>query len=185
MQLSTFTLTAILAALAQAAPTPSLDVSVELPAGVTQEAPAPNVAVGSAIVNNNCGFPVHLRSVGGSANPEHILQHGGTFIERFRVSSIGAGVSIKMAKNGDPATSKNISQFEYTLAGSKVYYDLSHIDGNPFKAHYHEIIPGIHSCDKVVCEANESPCEAAYSDPPQLKTHGCASHGNLVHNICQ
>ena len=176
---------ALLVAPILAIPTPDPSTeALQLPPGVTEHAPDANAAVGNAIVRNNCGFSIQLSSVGGSPGPVTTIPSGGSYSEQLHVSSTGAGISIKVDQNGSPLTSNNIAQFEYTLSGSTVYYDLSLINGDPFKAQYQAINPSIGSCDSITCQPNEVPCQAAYTQPNQQKTHACASSGNLVFNIC-
>ena len=189
MQFSSLALAAILAPVALMAPAPLAEPNdLQLPAGAIEQSPASAAAVGNAVVKNNCGFSVYLRSVGSSVGALQTITAGGSYSEQFRTTSTGAGVSLKIDKTGDPTGSGagNIVQFEYTLSGSTVYYDLSTLDGNPFKAYYQAIVPASSACTKVVCSANESPCLASYH-PGDSSSHtqSCTSSGNLVYNICQ
>ncbi|KAI4140524.1 MAG: hypothetical protein LQ340_007857, partial [Diploschistes diacapsis] len=149
-------------------------------------APAPaGAVVGNAIVVNNCGFDINLRSVGSVVGGEHTIGQGGSYSEQFHLSGSGAGISIKMDKSpADPVSGGPIAQFEYTLAGSEVYYDLSLINGDPFSADLQVLRPAIASCPTVTCPANQVPCQEAYTSPDQPATKACASSGNLVFSVC-
>ena len=189
MQFSSLTLAAILAPLVFMAPAPLAEPNdLQLPTGATEQSATSAAAIGNAVVKNNCGFSVYLRSVGSSVGALQTIKAGGSYSEQFRVSGTGAGISLKVDKTGDPtgSGSGNIVQFEYTLSGSTVYYDLSTLNGNPFQAYYQAIIPAISTCEKVICSANESPCLASYH-PGDSSSHtkSCTSSGNLVYNICQ
>ncbi|MCJ1332757.1 hypothetical protein MMC10_009451 [Thelotrema lepadinum] len=188
MQFSTFALAAILAPLTLAAPAPLAEPNqLALPAGVTEQPAAAAATVGNAVVKNNCGFTVYLRSVDNTVGPLQTIKAGGSYSEQFHTSGNGGGISLKMDKTGDPtgSGSGNIEQFEYTLSGSTVYYDLSTINGNPFVAYHNAIVPSISTCHTITCNANENPCTASYyPGDPSNPTYACASSGNLVYNIC-
>ena len=204
MQISSFAPLAILASLATAAPAPlsSPDNDIVLPPGVIEQAPAGGAAIGSAIVTNNCGFSVLLRSVDDSVGPEVTIAPGGTYSEQFHTSGNGGGISIKVDQNGDPASSGDIAQFEYTLADNLVYYDLSLINGDPFQAERQAVTPADGSCHQVVCDAGENPCGDAFSKsckigfPSEFElkivdpggssnpVYACSSAEDLVYSIC-
>ncbi|EXJ85267.1 hypothetical protein A1O3_05942 [Capronia epimyces CBS 606.96] len=149
-------------------------------------ASAPAVmAVGSATVVNNCGFPIYYASVGQdyTANMQ-LLQ--GSFSEQY--TQEGVGISIKLAPNA--TTSGPVSQFEFTWADGKVSYDLSNIDGYPFSAGGMEIVPSLQgdsnnpTCVPVDCPAGESVCTAAYNAPDDTRTMVCDQDSDLVLTMC-
>jgi len=149
-------------------------------------ASAPAVlAVGTATVVNNCGFPVYYASVSDNNNAGmQPLQ--GSYSEGY--TQEGVGVSIKLAPN--ETTSGAISQFEFTWANGKISYDLSNINGYPFSAYGMEIVPSMQNdpsnptCVPVDCPAGESVCTAAYNQPDDTATMVCDQDSSLVLTVC-
>jgi len=151
-------------------------------------ASAPAVmALGSATVINNCGFPIYYASVGGSSNPSMQALEG-SYSQGY--SEEGVGISIKLSP-GD-SESGAISQFEFTWANGKISYDLSNINGYPaqFSAGGMEIVPSMQNdpnnptCVPVNCPAGESTCSAAYNAPDDTRTMVCDQDSNLVLTMC-
>ncbi|KAL2416063.1 hypothetical protein ABEF95_008722 [Exophiala dermatitidis] len=149
-------------------------------------ASAPAVmAVGSATVVNNCGFPIYYASVGQDYNA-NMQQLQGSYTEKY--SQEGVGISIKLSPNA--TTSGPVSQFEFTWADGKVSYDLSNIDGYPFSAGGMEIVPSNQNdasnptCVPVDCPAGETVCTAAYNAPDDTRTMVCDQDTNLVLTMC-
>jgi hypothetical protein len=143
------------------------------------------LAVGSATVINNCGFPVYYAAVGGSSNPS-MQQLEGSYSQGY--SEEGVGVSIKLSPND--TTSGPISQFEFTWANSKISYDISNINGYPFSAGGMEVVPSMQNdpnnptCVPVNCPAGQSVCTAAYNSPDDTRTMVCDQDSNLVLTLC-
>ena len=184
MRFSAVSALAIVAPLAIAAPTP-IAIPNSLAVAIADADPdAAAGGVGSVIIQNHCSWSVSLSSVGSSPGPVVDVAAGKSYSEQFHTTSTGAGVSIKIVKDGNPLASSNITQVEYTLVGSEVYYDLSLINGDAFAGEHNAIVPAMSSCPQVTCAAGEVPCKEAYTKPPQPKTKACASSGNIVYNIC-
>ncbi|KAL6251423.1 hypothetical protein RBB50_001632 [Rhinocladiella similis] len=143
------------------------------------------VALGTAHVINNCGFPVYYSSVGGSSNPA-MAQLQGTYSQGY--SNQGTGISIKLSPN--ETTNGPVSQFEFTWADGKIAYDLSNIDGYPFAAGGMEIVPSMQNdpsnptCVPVTCPAGVSTCTAAYNAPDDVRTMVCNEDSDLTLTIC-
>lgn len=140
---------------------------------------------GKAIVKNQCADPVHVWSIAGKAADETTtIESGGEYSETYQENSNGGGISIKLSYDEND---KEISQFEYTLAPSesKVYYDLSNIDGYPFQHGGAAITPSDDSCPKVNCPAGVKECKDAYNMPfDDLATKGCSEESDLTLVLC-
>lgn len=140
---------------------------------------------GTAIVQNHCEHEVHLWSIADSADEKRTtIQPGGTYSEKYRVNDNDGGVSIKISDEDDQ---KRATQFEYTLSGGepKIYYDLSNIDGYPFKDGGVTINPSDESCPTVNCPAGVSHCAEAYNKPDDdHATHGCPIDSDLELILC-
>ncbi|TVY32931.1 Secreted thaumatin-like protein [Lachnellula occidentalis] len=105
--------------------------------------------------------------------------------------SDGAGSSIKMQfGNGD---SNNPLQYEYTIAGGNMFWDLSAINSagpnDPFYKENVKVTPtgkgvGSGSCSAVKCPANQV-CGDAYNQPDEVKTRACpADTGDMWVDLC-
>src|SRR5438067_2249235 len=106
---------------------------------------------GRANVNNQCKETAYIWSIADSADAKAVtLAPGGSYSETYRVNNNGGGVSLKMATAESQA---EISQFEYTVSDSesKVYYDLSNVNGYPFKDGGIAITPSDSSCVPITC----------------------------------
>ncbi|KIW13210.1 hypothetical protein PV08_08397 [Exophiala spinifera] len=143
------------------------------------------VALGTATVINNCGFPVYYSSVGGSSNPS-MAPLENSYSQGY--SSPGTGFSIKLSPN--QTTYGSVSQFEFTWADGKIAYDLSNIDGYPFVAGGMEIVPSMQNdpnnptCVPVTCPAGVATCTAAYNAPDDVRTMVCSDESDLTLTIC-
>jgi len=143
------------------------------------------LALGTATVVNNCGFPVYYSSVGGSSNPT-MAELQGSYSEGY--GSEGTGISIKLSPNA--TTNGPVSQFEFTWANGKISYDLSNIDGYPFSAGGMAIVPSMQNdpnnptCVPVDCPAGEATCTAAYNAPDDTRTMVCDQDSDLVLTMC-
>lgn len=83
-------------------------------------------AQGSAIVNNNCDYPVYISYVEGGVTPDApktVSANTGSWSESYVNTQNGGGWSIKISK--EESQSGDILQYEYTLAGEQVYFDMS------------------------------------------------------------
>ncbi|KIW05976.1 uncharacterized protein PV09_03160 [Verruconis gallopava] len=87
-------------------------------------------ALGSAIINNNCAFPVYMWAVDAERNPSQptVIAAGGSYSEQYHVLSSG-GVSLKLSTS---TSSEYITQFEYTVQSFAsqpfVWYDGSDVN---------------------------------------------------------
>lgn len=149
-------------------------------------AAAPGVmALGTATVVNNCGYPIYYASVGQSQHAEmQPLQ--GSYSEGY--GQEGVGISIKLAPND--TSSGPVSKFEFTWASGKIHYDLSNIDGYPFAAGGMQVVPSHTNdsdnptCVVVDCPAGVAVCTAAYNLPDDTRTMVCDENTSLTLTMC-
>ncbi|TVY14547.1 Secreted thaumatin-like protein cetA [Lachnellula arida] len=105
--------------------------------------------------------------------------------------SDGEGSSIKMTfSNGD---SSNPLQYEYTIAGGNLFWDLSAINSpgpsDPFYKEDVKVTPtgkgvGTGTCTALKCPANQV-CADAYNAPEEVKTRACpADTGDMWVDLC-
>jgi len=138
----------------------------------------------SATVNNDCAFPVYLWSVGDSSTDMVTIEPFGTpYTEEYHSRALGGGISIKIStviNNED-----TITQFEYTLNGTKLWYDVSNVNGFPFSADGLALVPSDSACREVTCPAGEGACHAAYTVwNDDYATAECASTTDLTMTLC-
>jgi hypothetical protein len=143
------------------------------------------LAMGTATVINNCGFPIYYASVGQTWHAD-MQELPGSYSASYGPE--GVGISIKLAPNA--TTNGPVSQFEITLADGKIAYDLSNIDGYPFSAGGMRIVPSMEgdsnnpSCVPVDCPAGQAVCTAAYNLPDDVRTMVCDQDSDLTLTMC-
>jgi hypothetical protein len=142
------------------------------------------LAMGSATVINNCGFPIYYAPVGQSSNAG-MQEMQGSYSQQY--SQPGNGYSIKLS----PSMNGPVTQFEFTLGSDgKINYDLSNIDGYPFANGGMSVTPDMSgdsnnpSCVPITCSPGQSYCSAAYNQPDDVRTHVCSDQANLVLTMC-
>ncbi|PGH36065.1 hypothetical protein GX50_01077 [[Emmonsia] crescens] len=152
-------------------------------AATTFAALLPSVLAGTARVKNNCPHPVYLWSVANTGNvPSHTINPGGTYDEQYRSNPNGGGISLKISNTPSDAA---VTQFEYTLAGPKVFYDISNINGYPLVHGGVSLTPSSGQCPGVICQAGDHFCKEAYNQPhDDHATHACASSADLTMTLC-
>lgn len=147
--------------------------------------PATLAGNGRANINNQCKETAYIWSIADSADAQMVtLSPGGSYSEIYRVNMNGGGISLKMAATPSQG---QVSQFEYTVgdSGSRVYYDLSNINGYPFKDGGISITPSDSSCVPVACDAGVANCHEAYNQPyDDYATHGCPISSDLNLVLC-
>jgi hypothetical protein len=143
------------------------------------------LALGTATVINNCGFPIYYVSVGQTYSDKMQLLQG-SYSQQYGQQNVG--ISIKLSPND--STSGPISQFEFTWAAGKIHYDLSNIDGYPFSAGGMSVVPSMQNdpnnptCVPVDCPAGQAVCTAAYNTPSDTRTMVCDQESDLTLTMC-
>ncbi|OOF96754.1 hypothetical protein ASPCADRAFT_206923 [Aspergillus carbonarius ITEM 5010] len=136
-------------------------------------------AIGSAVVQNNCTYPVYLWSVGGSIGPSQTIASGSSYSETFHRDPTSGGISLKITKtsnglfDGSPQTN-----YAYTLDTdtSSVFYDLSDVFGDPFSGSALSVVPSDSGCGSI-CWANGVP-------PAGSQVKSCQQNSNEVLTLC-
>lgn len=142
------------------------------------------IAYGSASIDNKCSFPTYIWSTAEKPDEMITLQPGESYQEEYRARGDNAGgISIKMSANEQK---DEVSQFEYTISDDdKVFYDLSNIDGYPFKEGGISIEPSDSSCPAITCSGGEPNCKEAYNQPyDDHATKGCSVEADLHMTLC-
>jgi hypothetical protein len=140
--------------------------------------------VGHATIWNLCYFPVFIWSTANETNTTaNELLPGSCYIEDYRLNPNGGGISLKIAT---VPTDAIITQFEYTYTvnSSRVYYDISNINGYPFKDWGFILTPSIPSCTTVFCDPGIQFCADIYNAPNDTTTKSCYTTADLSLNLC-
>lgn len=141
-------------------------------------------ALGTARVVNNCNMPVYFASVSQSGADRRVLLPPSGYTEVYSKPNVGVSIKFSEALTGP------VTQFEFTWAGSNVFYDISHIDGNPFWAQGSRITPStpdlsaFPSCKVVDCPAGQQHCDAAYNLPDDVRTMVCPDTTDITFTLC-
>ena len=109
------------------------------------------LAVGRAIVTNQCDAPIYLWSVGGSVSPQTILPKDSSYSEVFTSDPQSGGIALKVTSTPDGLFTPNASQliFAYNIDNTNVWYDMSSIFGDAFSGRTLKIQPSDESCDSI------------------------------------
>ena len=147
-------------------------------------------AQGTAAIVNMCSEPAYIWSVGDEQSPMVALPNQTVgYQEPYRSKADLSGISIKIAPSfvgdGGLDTSKNITQFEYTLTPGTIWYDLSYVNGNAFQGIPVLLQPSDLSCPNVTCAADDGVCKEVYNNPnDDLATHACGADADLFFLLC-
>ncbi|BDD56762.1 hypothetical protein MPDQ_003776 [Monascus purpureus] len=149
-------------------------LSSAFPAIVPRNASGSDITGGVQIVNN-LNVPVYAWSVADTVGSMQTLAaNGGSYSENWRVNSNGGGVSIKLATT---PSQDDVLQFEYTEAGSTIFWDLSCINmgtNSEFTKFGFAVTANNPQCPSAVCKAGDTACADAYLQPDDNEaTHGC------------
>lgn len=126
----------------------------------------PVVQAAQAKIYNKCSFKVYLWSVTVDHSSNMItLWPADVYDETYQIPSRG-GVSLKLSLTETIAGSTPITQFEYTLAGGKIWYDISNINcvtsSCLFQPYGLYMESGL-CCPTRSCIAGEPICAGAYN----------------------
>lgn len=133
-------------------------------------------AMGSAVVVNQCSYPVTLANVpasGGGQNQigPQSLSTGGTYSQVYTPLSNDQGWSIKLSiGNSEPL------QYEYTThSDGTIWFDLSAVNGDPFNGNWY-----------ISSEGGCTPKQAAYQYPTDdaAAMQSCADSSTVTVTLC-
>ncbi|CCC11894.1 putative clock-controlled gene 13 [Sordaria macrospora k-hell] len=135
--------------------------------------------VGAAIVNNKCGFPVTLWSVGSTVSaPVALKASSGSYSEKFVKDPVTGGKALKITTTSDGLyTGAPELIFAYSLDGDNIWYDLSSVFGDALKGHKVRVEgKGTGSCGAIEW--------AQGTQPAGSQTKVCGSKGDVVLTLC-
>lgn len=148
-------------------------------------------AMGSAIVQNNCGFPIYLWPVDAQRNPSTSITvaAGGQYSEQYHTPSSG-GVSIKLSTTNSLAS--KVTQFEYTVqsyaSNPFLWYDGSNVDCTgaecPFYNYGINLKASDSSCPTRDCPVGQV-CSGFYTLwNDDINTLSCNQDANVIMTLC-
>lgn len=112
------------------------------------------------------------------------IENGGTYSENWRINPAGGGVSVKVSTTPNIA---DVLQYEYTLSGSTIFWDLSSINmslNNLLSTVGFSVTSENTNCVSDVCAAGDLLCAATYLFPADNKaTHGCPANTQMIFKI--
>ena len=134
-------------------------------------------AVGDAIVENNCGKPVYLWSVGEHVGPQETINPGDSYSEQFRRDPVTGGITLKVTRvegglfDGSPQTN-----FALSLKDGRIWYDLSDVFGDPFKGQPVSVTPDDDNCPSIEWPNGVPPGESQVRD--------CTADTDVTLSLC-
>ncbi|KAL4889813.1 hypothetical protein BDV59DRAFT_195470 [Aspergillus ambiguus] len=157
----------VLAAIAAAMPYPQKHSSST---SASSSSSTSNSGSGIQIVNN-LGITVYLWTTTSKPGSLKAVPPGGTFTDSWSTG----GTSVKMSTSKSDAS---VLQFEYSVSGDKLYWDLSSINlaaNSRFITSGFSVTPDDSGCPSASCEPGDSKCADSYQSPADLNTHSCSS----------
>ena len=134
-------------------------------------------AVGNAVIENNCGKPVYVWSVGSSVSDQQRVNPGDIFGEPFRRDPVTGGVTFKVTRvkdglyNGSPQTN-----FALSLQDSTIWYDLSDVFGDAFEGESVVVTPENENCPSIEWPTGVPPGES--------QVRNCAAKSDVTLVLC-
>lgn len=140
---------------------------------------------GGVSIINHMEKTMYLWSVADSGDvPMITLPQGETYSENWRTNSNGGGISIKMATT---PSQDDVLQYEYTLSGPTIFWDLSCINmgvNSEFTKAGFAVTSNTPNCESAICAPGDAACADAYLIPTDdHATHGCDAGTQMTLNI--
>jgi hypothetical protein len=136
------------------------------------------LALGRAIVTNQCDQPVYLWSVGSTISNQTTLPKDSSYSEIFHSDPESGGISIKITSTPDGIFQNGTSQlvFAYSIDGSTVRYNLTSVFGDGFAGRTLRVQPSDEKCDSISWYDGRAPKDG------QIKS--CERETNLELTFC-
>jgi hypothetical protein len=136
------------------------------------------LAIGRAIVANQCDSPIYLWSVGSNISSQVVLPKDSSYSEVFTADPQSGGIALKITSTPDGLFTPNASQliFAYHIDNSFVWYNLSSLFGDGFTGRTVKVQPSDDACDSIVWYDGRTPAGG--------QTKKCQRETNLELTIC-
>ena len=131
------------------------------------------------------GQTLYLWSTSNVAGTMVTLPVGGTYAETWKMNPDLGGISIKVSTTSDGI---DPLQFEYTLVGEDLWWDVSLINLDQITSLFDKlgftVTPDTSNCRAVTCPAGDTACSDAYLWPTDDQaTRSCVATTNMVLNL--
>ncbi|KAL4958307.1 hypothetical protein BDW69DRAFT_179711 [Aspergillus filifer] len=144
-------------------------------AALPTPAPVARGINGGVTIINNMDQDIYVWSVSGTSAPMVTLPAGKAYQETWQTNPNGGGISIKLGCSEDVS---DVLQYEYTMVGDMLFWDMSSInlakDSALVTAGFAVTIDDS-SCDTVTCAPGDSNCSESYQYPDDHNTRACSS----------
>jgi hypothetical protein len=147
-------------------------------------------AQGSAFIYNYCDAPINLWAVDANRNPQSPtpIANGSSYSEAYHTLATG-GVSLKLGWGSSLYDGSAITQFEYTLTGGWIWYDISNVNCQgtacPFANTGMHLETTDPTCPSRTCSAGEVPCSGAYTNyNDDWNSLACGPTSNIELYLC-
>ncbi len=142
--------------------------------------------LGTAAIENRCDVEVYIWSIANVPNDtiNYLEPNIGSYNETYRVNPNGGGISLKIATVPDDSF---ITQFEYTYHPENpiLAYDISNINGYPFKNWGLYLSPSSWDCSSITCDPGVALCPDVYNQPnDDFAVKSCDVSANLTLTLC-
>lgn len=109
------------------------------------------LAIGRAIVTNQCDAPIYLWSIGATIGKQVTLPRDSIYGEIFHSDPISGGIALRITSVPNGLTTPNASQliFAYNIDDTSVLYDLSSLFGDGFAGRTLRIQPSDAACKSI------------------------------------
>jgi hypothetical protein len=136
------------------------------------------LALGRAIVTNQCDEPVYLWSVGSTVSNQTALPKDSSYAEIFHSDPESGGISIKVTSTPDGIFQNGTSQlvFAYSIDSSTVWYNMTSVFGDGFAGRTLRVQPSDEKCEPISWYDGRAPKDG------QIKS--CERGTNLELTFC-
>lgn len=145
----------------------------------------PSVFAGTAIIKNNCDFPVFITH---SANGADQAQKQYNTGDEYNQAIEGDAVCLKIMTEKGFCMTDNCVQLEYTSQPSMLWYDLSNINAQAMKSfinHGMTVNVSDSSAQQINCPVGKATCENTYYQPwEDVNSLSAKPDSDLTMNLC-
>ncbi|KAJ4367909.1 hypothetical protein N0V86_009749 [Didymella sp. IMI 355093] len=143
--------------------------------------PASILAVGRAIVTNQCDAPIYLWSVGSTISNQTTLPKDSSYGKLFDTDPMSGGIALKITSTPEGLFTPNASQliFAYNIDDSYVWYDMSSLFGDGFAGRTLKIQPSDDACESITWYDGRTPSGSQVRKCPRetsLELTFCTGH---------
>ena len=137
---------------------------------------------GSVQFVNNMGSDVYMWTTSNNPGEMQTLNSGGgSYSAQWETNPNGGGISVKLSTTTSDTDS--VLQFEYTVNGDTLYWDMSSINmdsSSAFVTNGFSVVPSDSSCTTATCAPGDTDCADSYQHPDDVNTLSCSTSATYV-----